>query len=330
MQIVHDTLAKKKPMEVVEKDGQETLKNFNADEALDNLEQTEEVETTQENVEETQQTEEPEEVREVQATEETDEPEEASPKKKSRLQRRIDELVRERAAATEDRNKLYGQVQQLSQELQSKTALNKDYSSLQKDYYDSQMEAANNSLVSARTNYKMAYEAGDSDKMLEVAESIADAKVKVNLLENQKHMFKDKVEDEPRAPIQQSVQQQAPQQPTQQPDPRALQWAQKNTWFGDNAARTGAAYAIDAQLKMEGFNPSSEEYYSELDLRLGESFSDLSETGTKPKQVVASVSRAPSASNKKVKLSNSQIAMARKLGVPTQEYAKFVRNTNDQ
>ena len=126
------------------------------------------------------------------------------------------------------------------------------------------------------------------------------------------------------------MQQQAPQQPTQQPYPRALQWAQRNTWFGDDAARTGAAYAIDAQLKMEGFNPSSEEYYSELDLRLGESFSDLSETSTKPKQVVASVSRAPSASNKKVKLSNSQIAMARKLGVPTQEYAKFVRNTNDQ
>ena len=141
-------------MEVVEKDGQETLKNFNADEALENLESVEQVETTQENVEETQQTEEPEEVREVQATEETDEPEEASPKKKSRLQRRIDELVRERAAANEDRNKLYGQVQQLSQELQSKTALNKDYSSLQKDYYDSQMEAANSSLVSARTSYK--------------------------------------------------------------------------------------------------------------------------------------------------------------------------------
>ena len=108
-----------------------------------------------------------------------------------------------------------------------------------------------------------------------------------------------------------------------QPDPRALQWAQVNTWFGQDAAKTGAAYAIDAQLKMEGYDPSSEEYYSELDRQLSVAFPDMKKSTAKPKQVVASVSRAPSAPNNKVSLSNSQMAMARKLGVPLEEYAKL-------
>lgn len=124
--------------------------------------------------------------------------------------------------------------------------------------------------------------------------------------------------------------QQPQQQPQAQPDPRALQWAQVNSWFGQDAAKTGAAYAIDAQLKMEGYDPSSEEYYSELDRQLAVAFPDMGKGSSKPKQVVASVSRAPSAPNKKVSLSTSQMAMARKLGVPLEEYAKFVRNTNDQ
>jgi len=91
---------------------------------------------------------------------------------------------------------------------------------------------------------------------------------------------------------------------------------------------TGAAYAIDAQLKMEGYNPSSEDYYSELDRRIGESF-PAKTAKAKPKQVVAGVTRAQSAP-KRVSLTKSQIAMANKLGVPPSEYAKFVRNTNDQ
>ena len=72
---------------------------------------------------------------------------------------------------------------------------------------------------------------------------------------------------------------------------------------------------------MEGYNPSSEEYYSELDKRIGESFPQ--ET-TRPKQTVAGVSKSPS-SPKKVRMNQNQIAMARKLGVPLEEYAKYVR-----
>ena len=180
----------------------------------------------------------------------------------------------------------------------------------------------------ARLEHKSAYESGDSDRMLDAAESIADAKVELKTLESQKHLFDKEPEPVPNYPSVQAPQQvQQQQQPAQQPDPRALQWAQSNQWFGENAAMTGAAYAIDAQLKMEGYNPSSEDYYSELDRRIGESF-PAKTAKAKPKQVVAGVTRAQSAP-KRVALTKSQVAMANKLGVPPSEYAKFVRNTND-
>jgi len=334
MQVVHGSSAKKKPMQVVEEGKEEKLEEFNAEEALENLENiNQEPEEATDAVEEEPQEakedveEEKEETEEVEAKS-SDEEEEESPKKKSRLQRRIDELVKKASVYEQERNQYYGRTQQLEEELKKKSTLNNDYDKLQKTYYDTKLESANKLLEKARLEHKSAYESGDSDRMLDAAESIADAKVELKTLESQKHLFDKEPEPVPNYPSVQApqpVQQQ--QQPAQQPDPRALQWAQSNKWFGENAAMTGAAYAIDAQLKMEGFNPSSEDYYSELDRRIGESF-PAKTAKAKPKQVVAGVTRAQSAS-KRVALTKSQVAMANKLGVPPSEYAKFVRNTND-
>lgn len=334
MQVVHGSSAKKKPMQVVEEGKEEKLEEFNAEEALENLENiNQEPEEATDAVEEEPQEakedveEEKEETEEVEAKS-SDEEEEESPKKKSRLQRRIDELVKKASVYEQERNQYYGRTQQLEEELKKKSTLNNDYDKLQKTYYDTKLESANKLLDKARLEHKSAYESGDSDRMLDAAESIADAKVELKTLESQKHLFDKEPEPVPSYPSVQApqpVQQQ--QQPAQQPDPRALQWAQSNKWFGENAAMTGAAYAIDAQLKMEGYNPSSEDYYSELDRRIGESF-PAKTAKAKPKQVVAGVTRAQSAS-KRVALTKSQVAMANKLGVPPSEYAKFVRNTND-
>lgn len=334
MQVVHGSSAKKKPMQVVEEGKEEKLEEFNAEEALENLENiNQEPEEATDAVEEEPQEakedveEEKEETEEVEAKS-SDEEEEESPKKKSRLQRRIDELVKKASVYEQERNQYYGRTQQLEEELKKKSTLNNDYDKLQKTYYDTKLESANKLLDKARLEHKSAYESGDSDRMLDAAESIADAKVELKTLESQKHLFDKEPEPVPSYPSVQApqpVQQQ--QQPAQQPDPRALQWAQSNKWFGENAAMTGAAYAIDAQLKMEGFNPSSEDYYSELDRRIGESF-PAKTAKAKPKQVVAGVTRAQSAS-KRVALTKSQVAMANKLGVPPSEYAKFVRNTNE-
>ena len=333
MQVVHGSSAKKKPMQVVEEGKEEKLKEFNAEEALENLENIDQepeeaTDAVEEEPQEAKVEEEKEETEEVEAKS-SDEEEEESPKKKSRLQRRIDELVKKASVYEQERNQYYGRAQQLEEELKKKNTLNNDYDKLQKTYYDTKLESANKLLEKARLEHKSAYESGDSDKMLDAAESIADAKVELKTLESQKHLFDKEPEPVPSYPSVQAPQQvQQQQQPAQQPDPRALQWAQTNTWFGQDAAMTGAAYAIDAQLKMEGYNPSSEDYYSELDKRIGEAFPS-SKTSEKPKQVVASVTRAPSAP-KRVKLTQGQLAMAKKLGVPQNEYAKFVRNTNDQ
>jgi hypothetical protein len=335
MQVVHGSSAKKKPMQVVEEGKEEKLEDFNAEEALENLENiNQEPEEATDAVEEEPQEakeeveEEKEETEEVEAKSSDNEEEEDSPKKKSRLQRRIDELVKKASVYEQERNQYYGRTQQLEEELKKKNTLNNDYDKLQKTYYDTKLESANKLLDKARLEHKSAYESGDSDRMLDAAESIADAKVELKTLESQKHLFDKEPEPVPSYPSVQAPQQvQQQQQPAQQPDPRALQWAQSNKWFGENAAMTGAAYAIDAQLKMEGYNPSSEDYYSELDRRIGESFPAKTEKA-KPKQVVAGVTRAQSAP-KRVSLTKSQVAMANKLGVPPSEYAKFVRNTND-
>ena len=255
-------------MQVVEEGKEEKLKKFDDEEALAKLEESEELTEAADADEDKPQEAKVEEETEKEEVEAKSEDEEEAPKKKSRLQRRIDELVKKSSAYEQERNQYYSRVQQLENELKKNNTLNKDYTKLQKNYYDSKLESANKLLEKARSEHTSAYESGDSSKMLEAAESIADAKVELKTLEQQKHLFENEEPvQEPNYPsVPPAQMQQAPQQAVQ-PDPRALQWAQSNTWFGDDAAKTGAAYAIDAQLKMEGYNPSSEDYYSELDKR---------------------------------------------------------------
>ena len=120
-----------------------------------------------------------------------------------------------------------------------------------------------------------------------------------------------------------------PQQQPRRPDPKAEQWAQKNTWFGDDEAMTYAAFGIHKKLvEDEGFDPQSNDYYNELDRRMQTEFPHKLNGGSKrPAQTVASVSRNTSgrSSGKKVRLTPSQVAIAKKLGVPLEEYAKYVK-----
>ena len=174
MQIVHDTSAsKKKPMQVVEEGREEKLKKFDDEEALEKLEELEEpTEATDADEDEPQEAK----VEEEEVEAKADEAEEEAPKKKSRLQRRIDELVKKSSAYEQERNQYYGRVQQLENDLKKTNTLNKDYTKLQKNYYDSQLGSAKKLLEKARSEHTSAYESGDSGKMLDAAESIADAK----------------------------------------------------------------------------------------------------------------------------------------------------------
>ena len=121
-----------------------------------------------------------------------------------------------------------------------------------------------------------------------------------------------------------------PQQPVpRQPDPRAEQWASDNKWFGQDEAMTFTALAHHKKLLKEGYDPKSDEYYEEINSYMKNQFPHKFEQKEQVKerapQVVASTSRSQKTSgSKKVKLTPSQVAIAKKLGVPLEEYAKYV------
>ena len=116
------------------------------------------------------------------------------------------------------------------------------------------------------------------------------------------------------------------------PDPRAEEWASRNTWFGQDRAMTYTAFEIHKDLVNEGFDPKSDEYYAEVDKRIKvdfpHKFGNTSEKqSTTPVQTVASAQRSVKPGRKTVSLTSSQVAIAKKLGVPLEEYAKQLKNT---
>jgi len=117
------------------------------------------------------------------------------------------------------------------------------------------------------------------------------------------------------------------------PDPRAEAWASKNTWFGTDRAMTYTAFEIHKDLtEKEGFDPNSDEYYAEVDKRIRVDFPHKfgktdEKQPTAPVQTVASANRSVKPGRKTVRLTSSQVAIAKKLGVPLEEYAKQLKNT---
>jgi GH15 family glucan-1,4-alpha-glucosidase len=120
------------------------------------------------------------------------------------------------------------------------------------------------------------------------------------------------------------------------PDPKAKEWASKNKWFGTNSAMTYTAFDLHRKLtEEEGYDPQSDEYYSEVERRIKLEFPHkfgkntvAEKTTSKPTQNVASATRSSrTAGRKTVRLTPSQVAIAKKLGVPLEEYAKQLINT---
>ena len=121
------------------------------------------------------------------------------------------------------------------------------------------------------------------------------------------------------------------------PDPKAEAWAEKNPWFGQDSAMTYTAFDLHKKLtESEGFDPTSDEYYSEIDKRISLEFphkfdnnSSTTENTTKPVQTVANAKRSTNTGRKTVRLTPSQVAIAKKLGVPLEEYAKQLKITKE-
>ena len=323
MQVVHEQVGldskKSKPLKVVDDGQQEKLEPFRLENEVKSPSETNQQPSDQE--EEVAQEEEIEyeevesEVELQEDTEEEDISDKKPKKKKKNYQDRINELVKRANEAERDRNKLHSYNQELVSKIQT---MKPDYQKTQQDLIDSKKKNLEESLKLARESHKAAYESGDSDKLLDLTEKIADIKYDMKSL-NSEAIKKVTTSDSDVEKLTTS----ATNTSSSQVDPKALRWAQSNPWFGKDVAMTGAAYSIDAQLKNEGYDPSSEEYYAEVDRRVKESFPHKFEE-EKPRQVVAGVRRGTKNTTNKVRLSESQLAMAQRLGVPPEEYAKFV------
>ena len=185
----------------------------------------------------------------------------------------------------------------------------------------------------AKRMMKEAYEAGDSDRVVEAQQLMSNIAAE----QQRYNTAKAQAERQAKVQVQQQEQPQQQQQPAQQqrpqPDPRAVAWKDKNEWFGADKIMTAAAFALHSQLTdEEGFDPNSDEYYSEVDKRLRQEFPHkFSETkksggGSQVASAGNSASRSTKQGRRSVKLSHSQVAIAKKLGVPLEEYAKYVKD----
>ena len=174
----------------------------------------------------------------------------------------------------------------------------------------------------AKFAYKKAYEAGDANKLVAAQERLTDAKMKLDKLSTVDNSLQEK---------ETAVQMQETEVETPQRDERAANWAKENTWFGADEEMTAFAMGVHNKAVNEGLDPSSDEYYERIDSRMRSTFSNYFGEGEQPEEqetkkrksnVVAPAAR--STSPKKVTLTRTQVAIAKKLGVPLELYAKKV------
>ena len=203
-------------------------------------------------------------------------------------------------------------------------------SKLEPSYVNAVENRVISGLAAAKSKLMRAREAGDIDAEVDAQKEIGRLgmeEVRVNTLKNKLSETK---ETEVKTPsLNQAIQ--AP--PT---DPKAEEWADRNEWFGKDNAMTYTAFDLHEKLtKQEGFDPHSNEYYSEIDKRMRLDFphkfdrKELSEGTTKPTQTVASATRSVKPGRQTVRLTSSQVAIAKKLGVPLEEYAKQLKITKE-
>ena len=188
----------------------------------------------------------------------------------------------------------------------------------------SQLDAVKGKLASA-------IESGDTAKQVEAQTELSTLTSDAKSLESEK-LRKQAYQKEPRTPAYGGgTPEQTPSLP--QVDEKAEDWATKNNWFGQNRAMTFTAFEIHKDLvEKEGFDPKSDEYYAEIDKRIKVDFPhkfDTKEGSAKTVQTVASVKRGVKPGRKSVKLTSSQVQIARKLNVPLEEYAKQLLNVKE-
>jgi len=242
-------------------------------------------------------------------------------------QKRIRQLVRQRKEREEH---IIAQQQELAalqarlQETEQKNA------EVFKKNYDVTEQQLQEKAEMARQAYLRAYDDGDKEAMLAAQEAMFDAKQNMGLVRQGRQDIERYSTDLVKQ-AEEANNQVAPQQQQPAYDPKAVEWAEKNTWFGQDQVATAAALAIDASLKNEGYDPTSDDFYQEVDKRLRAELPNKfgGAPASSPKeQVVGGQSRkSPDSTggkkgNRKVKMTRADIELAKRWNIPLERYAK--------
>jgi hypothetical protein len=214
---------------------------------------------------------------------------------------------------------------------ESRKKLESKFKKTDSDYIKKFETSIQTGLEAAQKELAAAIDAGDSKAQVEANKRIATLAFENAKLEQIKQGQEETTEEKPTKPSQVQNVPNVTQQ-TENADPRAEAWASKNPWFGTDRAMTYTAFEIHKDLtEKEGFDPSSDEYYAEVDKRIRvdfpHKFGKTDKNTTAPVQTVASAQRSVKPGRKTVRLTSSQVAIAKKLGVPLEEYAKQLKNT---
>ena len=249
------------------------------------------------------------------------------------VQRRIAKLTKKWREAERQREEAtdYAKAQiKLREQAEAKI------SKLEPGYLQSTEDSIVSGVQAAQAKLAAAREANDLTAEAEALTAISELGYKKAKLEETKvaqEEYKKQLDAKPRKELNLNTK---PDQST--PDPKAEAWASKNTWFGQDTAMTYTAFDLHKKLtEDEGYDPQTDEYYSEIDKRIRLEFphkfgnnTDKGENTTKPVQTVASAKRSTNTGRKNsVRLTSSQVAIAKKLGVPLEEYAKQLKITKE-
>ena len=243
-------------------------------------------------------------------------------KRIAKLTKKMREAERQKEAALEYAKGVKAEADKTKSKL---STMEPGYMTAMEGRVTSGLEAAAAKLAAAR-------EAGDLKAEIEAQKQIA----KLGLEEARVELMKKRAEAESKQkPVKQPSLNEAIQPKTTAPDPRAEAWAEKNEWFGKDNAMTYTAFDLHKKLtEEEGMDPSTDEYYAEIDKRMRIDFphkfvTTENKVTTKPTQTVASAKRSVNPGRKTVRLTPSQVTIAKKLGVPLEEYAKQLNITKE-
>jgi len=250
-------------------------------------------------------------------------------------EKRIRQLVKQKKERDDKIAQLEAERQSLIETVNSR---DKNTVDLQKNTFDLTEQQLQKQTELAKQSYLSAYDSGDKEKMLEAQEILSKSQLDLNNIEqNRTQLAQYERTLEEREQRQQYAQEQQQQEQAQAQttdyDPQAVEWSQKpeNDWFGSDNIMTVAALTIDAQLKEEGYDPSSQSFYAEVDSRMRQEFphkfnqevQQEAPAQRNTQQVVAGQSRSsPSnSSSKKVKLTQEDVRLAQKWNIPLEKYA---------